>query len=119
MAINGQAIKQDFLILAKPTVPEIAITDKSGNDNGCCFILPALAELSITSYLKNDKHSVIRFFGQLFTEATMTLQKNEGGVYVDVDDLDSSTYGTFYEFGFFVNKYGESAIGYLIDWQKV
>ncbi|MEG7750688.1 hypothetical protein U2087_15695, partial [Listeria monocytogenes] len=49
----------------------------------------------------------------------MTLQKNESGSYVDVDDLDSSTYGTFYEFGFFVNKYGESAIGYLIEWQKV
>ncbi len=119
MAINGQAIKQDFLILAKPTVPEVAITDKSGNDNGCCFILPALAELSITSDLKNDKHSVIRFFGQLFTEATMTLQKNENGTYVDEDDLDGNTYGTFYEFGFFVNKYGESAIGFEIDWQKV
>lgn len=119
MAINGQAIKQDFLILAKPTVPEVAITDKTGNDNGCCFILPALAELSITSDLKNDKHSVIRFFGQLFTEATMTLQKNENGTYVDEDDLDGNTYGTFYEFGFFVNKYGESAIGYEIDWQKV
>ena len=119
MAINGQAIKQDFLILAKPTLPEVAITDKTGNDNGCCFILPALAELSITSDLKNDKHSVIRFFGQLFASATMTLQKNENGTYVDEDDLDGNTYGTFYEFGFFVNKYGESAIGYEIDWQKV
>ena len=80
MAINGQAIKQDFLILAKPTLPEVAITDKTGNDNGCCFILPALAELSITSDLKNDKHSVIRFFGQLFTSAEMTLQDRKSVV---------------------------------------
>lgn len=119
MAINGQAIKQDFLILSKQIEPQTPITDKSGNDNGCCFILPALAELTITSDLKNDKHSVIWFFNQLFTTALMTLQKYENGVFEDIDELDSNTYGTFYGFGFFENKYGEKAIGYLIDWQKV
>jgi hypothetical protein len=119
MAINGQAIKQDFLILSKQIEPETPITDKSGNDNGCCFILPALAELTITSDLKNDKHSVIWFFNQLFTTALMTLQKYENGVFSDIDELDSNTYGFFYDFGFFENKYGEKAIGYLIDWQKV
>lgn len=119
MAINGQAIKQDFFLLASPPKVEVPITDKTGNNNGCCFILPALAETVITSDLKNDKHSVIWFFNQLFSDATLTLQQNNNGEYTDIQTLDGNAYGKFYEFGFFTNKYGEKAIGYQIDWQKV
>lgn len=117
MAINGQAIKQDFVILAKPTAPEITLVERP--QVGCCFNLIALAELTETSELKNDNHSVIWFFDQLFTEAEMTLEKHNGTDFEEKDVIDSNTYGTFYEFGFFVNKFGESAIGYQLKWHNV
>ncbi len=117
MAINGQAIKQDFSILAKPIKQETALAKK--NNLVCCFEMPALAETIETSEYKNDKHSVIWFFNQLFTSASMFLQKSDGTDYVTVDELDSNTYGTFYEFGFFQNKYNEKAIGYQLKWRNV
>lgn len=47
MAINGQAIKQDFVILAKPTATEITLVERP--QIGCCFELTALAEITETS----------------------------------------------------------------------
>lgn len=115
--MNGQAIKQDFYILAKQTKqPETLVTEEQLE---CCFELQALAQEVETSELKNDKHSVIWFFDQLFSSAEITLQKHNGHDFEDVDVLDSNSYGTFYEFGFFVNKFGESAIGYQLNWHDV
>jgi hypothetical protein len=117
--MNGQAIKQDFYILQSSDKPKTLSFAQEMNE--CCFMLPALAENeeNPTDLLKNDKHSVIWFFNDLFTEATLTLQKNTGNDFADIDDLDSDTYGELFPFGFFENKFNEKAIGYKIDWNKV
>lgn len=110
--MNGQAI-QEIIYILKPTVavnPALQEAMSSG-----CDQLPALAEMSPTNNRFNDKHSVIWFFDELFTEAKIYLQKNKA----DIIELTDNTYGTFYEYGFFVNKFGESALGYLIDWSMV
>jgi hypothetical protein len=117
MPINGQAIKQDFVILSKSVTQDTVLSEAV--QVGCCFELPALAELTETSELKNDQHSVIWFFSQLFTDAQLTLEKYNGTEFEEVDVLDDNTYGKFHEFGFFVNKFGESAIGYQLLWRNV
>jgi hypothetical protein len=96
--MNGQAIKQDIYILRAT---------------------PALAEFDPTDDHFNDKHSVIWFFDDLFTEVKIYLQKKTGGAFADVTELTDNTYGTFYPLAFFTNKFSERAIGYLIDWSLV
>lgn len=114
--MNGQAIKQDFYILNTSAGSENL--DLIPKKIECCFTLPALAEPSFTDKHKNDKHSVIWFFGELFSDAKIYIQKKVNGIYED-QELDDDTYGEFKAFGFYVNKFNEKAIGYQIDWAKV
>lgn len=113
--MNGQAIKQDFFLLSMFTSVNLDLIPKKLE---CCFELPALAEISFTSKYKNDKHSVIWFFGELFPSAKIYIQKKVNGVYVD-EELTNDDYGTFKPFGFYVDKFNQKAIGYQIDWAKV
>jgi len=115
--MNGQAIKQDFYIL-NTTGTGTNNLDLIPKKAECCFELPALAELSFTSKYKNDKHSVIWFFGELFPDAKIYIQKKVNGAYVD-EELINDAYGTFKAFGFYTNKFTEKAIGYQIDWAKI
>lgn len=116
--MNGQAIKQDIYIL-RPAVVDSPTMQAAPNATGCSFELPALAEMEPTDDHFNDKHSVIWFFGELFSDIKIYLQKKSGSTWNDVAELTDDTYGTMYDFGFFVNKFSESAIGYLIEWTKV
>jgi hypothetical protein len=115
-SMNGQAIKQDFYVL-RPAVTDKPVVQEAYNP-GCQFYLPALAEYEPTDDHFNDKHSVIWFFDELFSDVKIYLQKLDGD-WEDVAELNNTTYGIFYQFGFFVNKFSESAIGYLIEWTKV
>lgn len=114
--MNGQAIKKDFYILAESQPSENI--DLIPKKKECCFALPALAELSFTSKYHNDNHSVIWFYGELFTTAKIYMQKKINGSWVDWE-LTNDDYGTMKQFGFFVNKFDEKAIGYQIDWAKI
>lgn len=115
--MNGQAIKQDIYVL-RPAQPETP-TMQEAIDSGCEFKLPALAEYEPTDDHFNDRHSVIWFFDELFSDVEIFLQKKVNGAWVDLTELNNNVYGTFYQFGFFVNKFSESAIGYQIEWTKV
>jgi hypothetical protein len=116
--MNGQAIKQDFHILyTNSDSPSNKLIENKSLE--CCFELPALAETTFTDERKNDRHSVIWFFGELFGDAKIYIQKRTSGVWNNVEELIDNTYGTFYEFGFYTNKFNEKAIGYQIEWSKV
>jgi hypothetical protein len=118
--MNGTVAKQDFTIIRNnPNVTNNSVI--TANElNQCCFILPALAEIgSPTSDLKNDKHSVIYFFDNSFTDAEFKLQKYSNSSYSDVATLNNNDYGTFYDLGFYETIYAENSIGYLIDWNLV
>jgi hypothetical protein len=112
--MNGQAIKEDIYIL-RTSLNTPGQLQAQPNPSGCDFHLPALAELEPTDDHFNDKHSVIWFFNELCSDVKIYLQKDEE----DLIELTDDTYGTFYEYGFFVNKFAESAIGYLIEWTNV
>lgn len=116
--MNGQAIKEIIYVLRTTNDPG-SVLQPAININNCNFFLPALAEYEPTDDHFNDKHSVIWFFDELFTEAKIYLQSKSSGVWVDISELTDNTYGIFYEYGFFVNKFSEKSLGYLIDWSKV
>ena len=118
--MNGTVNFQTFTIIRNnPNLDNNSIVTQ--NDlNECCFILPALAEIGTpTSDLKNDKHSVIYFFDNGYTDAEIKLQKYENGSYSDIATLNNNDYGAFYTLGFYETIYAESAIGYLLDFNLV
>jgi len=118
--MNGTVNFQTFTIIRNnPNLDNNSIVTQ--NDlNECCFILPALAEIGTpTSDLKNDKHSVIYFFDNGYTDAEFKLQKYVNGIYSDIATLNNNDYGTFYDLGFYETIYAESAIGYLLDFNLV
>lgn len=113
--MNGQAITQLFYILNTESSENLDLIPKKAE---CCFALPALAEETFTSKYKNDKHSVIWFFGELFSTAQIYIQKKVNGAWVDTE-LTNDDFGTMRPFGFFINKFDEKAIGYQIDWALI
>lgn len=116
----GECIFENFKLLPNnPTDPENELDLPKSVNFDCCFTLPVLAELVVTSEYNNDKSSVIWFYDENYSAVTMELQKYVNGVWTKQTDLNDNSNGTFYAFGFFVNELNESAIGYLIDWQLV
>jgi hypothetical protein len=115
--MNGQAIKETIYVLR--TTPDAPTQLQPSLDTKCVFELPALAEYVPTDDHFNDQHSVIWFFDELFSDVKIFLQKKIGGAWSDVTELTDDTYGTFYAYGFFTNKFGDQAIGYLIKWTNV
>jgi hypothetical protein len=116
--MNGVVIRSNFSKISNaPTQSESLVTRQ---ENECCFILPALAESSITSSLKNDKHAVYFTIDENYTDAVLSLQKQDAsGNYEDIDDLTTDIVGTAYPLNFYTTIYNEQSIGYLIDWQLV
>jgi hypothetical protein len=86
--MNGQAIKQDFYVL-RPAVTDKPVVQEAYNP-GCQFYLPALAEYEPTDDHFNDKHSVIWFFDELFSDVKIYLQKLDGD-WEDVAELTPLT----------------------------
>jgi hypothetical protein len=116
--MNGQAIKETIYVL-HVTEDGGGVLQPPLNMNHCDFYLPALAQYDPDGDHFNDRHSVIWFFDELFTEAKIFLQSKNTGDWEDVAELTDATYGTMYAYGFFTNKFNEKALGYLIDWTKV
>lgn len=117
MAINGQAIKEVVYILHPsgdtPGQLQAPIVDN------CDLELPALAEYEPSDPHFNDRHSEIWFYNDLFTNAKIYLQKKIGGTWTNHVQITDNTLGTFYAFGFFVNKFNDKAIGFLAEWTKI
>lgn len=117
--MQGEATRQDFYIIRdNPVGPApLPLVSSTGE---CCFKLDVLAELEEkTDDHYNDHSGPIFFWANGFSTADLVLQKYVGGVWTDVATLDDDTYGTAYPFGFFVNVFSQSAIGYYLDWFEV
>jgi len=121
MAIYSRLFKRKFLLVGQPSFPTIPTPNIPEVSLGCCsdFVLKVLADDS-GEPLQNDRSGFLWWFGQTVTASAIVLQKNVGGVWTMVTSLDGlTTYGTPYDFGFFVNDANESFVGYQLDWSKV
>ncbi len=117
---QGQSIGETFYMLRDNpyVVPPLSFTDEISAS--CCFALPALAEIGDkTNDLFNDYHCPLFFWGNGFQTANLKLQKNINGEWTDILTLTDNGYGEYHEFGFFVDRYLNSAIGYTLDWNLV
>lgn len=85
----------------------------------CCsdFIWRVLAHQTDPDPLYNDINSFLFWFDQDAVDtAVLFLVKNDGTEYALTG---ISTYGTPYDYGFFVNNQNQKLVGYEIDWRKV
>lgn len=122
MAIDGEAITQIFFFIGQSQQqPVQSPLLPNGRTIECCsdFVINALANTASTSDLQNDKAGPLFCFPSYVTDAEIKLQKYTNGNYSDIATLDNNTYGTFYEFGFFVNGQKETFIGYQLNWKDV
>ncbi len=87
---------------------------------GCCndYVFSVLADNSALPP-QNDINTVIWWFNQTATGATMTLKRWEGGAWVIKATISDNTYGTYGAFGYFVNNEGQSFISLQIAWSAV
>lgn len=114
----GECIKRNFKVIRDnpEVIPPMVLVP---NTKECCFSLPALAEVTFTNELFNDKHSPLFFFNNGFSSALLYLEKYINGVWTVVKNLTDNTYGIFYDYGFFENIYKEKPIGIELNWASV
>ncbi len=120
--MDGTVIKDTFLLIPKDPAASTSTIDSVSNKlKDCCgaFSLKALADISSSDEFKNDKAGILFWFDPIISSATMELLKWNGSEYEHEDDLNNDDYGTFYDYGFFINNSGEKFIGYQIEWRKV
>ena len=116
----GECIFENFKVISSnPTDPTNALDLPKSSNYDCCYTLPVLAELVVTSPYNNDKSSVIWFYDNGYSAAAMELEQYISGVWTKVADLNDNTYGTFYDYGFKTNTLSEKLMGFEIDWQLV
>lgn len=124
MALDGEAIIQEFILIGNNPIPDVQVVDiPEGRTRDCCgdFSLKVLADIGSTDPLKNDVSGFLWWFNPLVTGAVLKLYKfNDAlGDFVFLANLNSTTYGTAYAYGFFVNDSNESFVGYQVEWKKV
>lgn len=118
MALDGEATYGRFYLIKENPVLVTPVPDVPQTKQCCSdFFLKVLADTDPdnTDPLRNDVSGFHWWFSPIATGATMTLIKGSETVATMNDD----TYGTFHEFGFFVNIEGKPFIEYLLEWQKV
>lgn len=122
MPLDGESQKEDFYLI--PRARRVGVNpDLPPVKKMCCgtCAYKPLADLIDDSFLKNDVNGVLQWFEADVTAVTMKLLKWDEATqtFADTADLDDNTYGTFYPFGFFVNSFGQTFIGYQIAWRNV
>lgn len=122
--MDGNVIKDLFFLIASNPIPSTLTIDLPvGKGQDCCsaFPLRALADVSTNDPLKNDVSGFLWWFNDVVSSASLGLYKwNQATMDWDYQTLLSdNTYGTFYDYGFFVNDANESFIGYQLQWKTV
>lgn len=106
-----------YMIAENPIDEETTVLDPKKLD--CCsdLVWNVLADSSDANLLKNDSNSFLWWFNKdAISTAVLSLVKSDGTELVLTND---STYGTPYDYGFYVNGFREKLVGYLIEWRKV
>lgn len=115
----GTCIKQNFKVIRDNPITVVNDFGLDVLNRDCCFILNVLAQTVGSDPFKNDMSSVIFFYSNAFTGASMVLEKLVNGEWEEVETLDNNEYGTLYEYGFKENSKEEKLMGYVLEWQLV
>jgi len=113
---RGEVQTEEFICLLNP-ISDVVTGDTFDEPitDDCCYELPIFGDLFDTNPLRNDK---TRFYDQ-FEESTLTadmfLTKPSDPDFVEVALTDDS-FGTFFEYGFFVDELSRKSVGFELDW---
>jgi hypothetical protein len=86
---------------------------------GCGFNLVVFGDTGSNDNLKNDKSEILRWGSGGINNITFTLERMVTNTWSFVADLDDTTYGTLFPYGFRTDAYGKTYAGFLVDWKKV
>lgn len=115
---RGEVFTVKALCLSKPISPPPVNVFADPDNIGCCFILSALADSSSADFLKNDFWRWQKGYEFSTETVSMFLTKPFDSSFADIPLVDD-TYGTFFEFGYFVDGKNRSYISYSINWKLV
>jgi hypothetical protein len=118
---DGEAIYDIFFRIKDNPLPTEITLDLPSLGRFCCndFYLDYLADTASTDEFKNDVIGPLWWFSSVITAVEMKLWKDSGSGFVEVATLDDDTYGTYYEYGFFVNADDQNFVGYQLAWRNV
>lgn len=124
MPFDGECITQDFYLVPENPIPATTTLDiPASATRDCCgdFSLKVLADTTSGDQFKNDVSGFLWWFNSIVSDAVLKLYKFDDSVnnFVFLIDLDDNTYGTFYDYGFFINDEDEKFIGYQLEWKTV
>lgn len=124
MPLDGTAITDVFYLInpAFTTTPTLDLPRSTKRE--CCSNLSfkAFGDINSDDEFKNDIKAFMWYFDDVVNVATLTLTKfsQSTGEYEDIAALDGSLdLGNFFEYGFFVNGFGNKFIRQELEWKKV
>lgn len=106
-----------YMIAQNPIDEETTVLEPKKLD--CCsdLVWNVLADSTSAELLKNDQNSFLWWFNKdAISTAVLSLVKKDG---TEIVLTNNSTYGTPFDYGFYINGFREKLVGYLIDWRKV
>lgn len=116
-ASNYLASQDVYMIKENPVDEVIPIIDSKTTDCDSAFIWRVLADSVTNNELRNDVNSFIWWFNKdAITTATLFLVKKDG---TEIDLTSNTSYGTPYNYGFFINNNNDKHVAYSIEWRKV
>lgn len=118
---KNKILKEPFYYIGQPSVPVVVVPDIPVSETQCCsnFVLKVLAD-NTNEDLNNDRSGFLWWFNDTINDAVLDLQQFIAGTWTDVASLTaSSTYGTPYDYEFYVNSAGEAFVGYQLNWSDV
>lgn len=117
--LDGERSIQKTICIPATSVPVTPPAIAKNNSPFFCndFILQVLAD-NTGIPAQNDISTVLWYFGITTTAATITIYKLVNNSWVSQTVLSTSnvTYGTFNQFGYFVNNENQSFISLQVDW---
>ena len=118
MPEGGEAQTEVVTCLLNPIFQPNIDVFEDPDPTDCCYELPVFADLSDANELKNDTWTFYRGYELSTTDVDIILTKPSDSSFVDVT-LTNNTYGTYYNFGFYVDSLGRKYARYDLDWRLV
>ena len=106
-----------YMIAENPIDEETTVLDPKKLD--CCsdLVWNVLADSSDANLLKNDVNRFDFWFNKdAISTAVLSLVQSDGTEHVLTND---NTYGTPFDYGYYINGFRQKLVGYEIEWRKV
>lgn len=121
MAFDGtRGLRKMGSIPSNPVPSTVFVNIPANPFPGCCndFVFKVFADNSGLP-LQNDVNTIINWFDNIVTGATIILKKWNGSAWENKATISDNTYGLYSYFGNFINNEGQKFIFLQVSWAAV